>query len=91
MPRTCQPSSLSERREEAMKLLKFGGKLDLIRRARGLTIGQLAAKSEVPEKTLERICEGRGAPNAAHFVRLIKALEISLYAITPEDLEEEGL
>ena len=91
MPRACQSSTLSCCRRCRMKTLKFGGKLDLLRRAQGLIHGQLAAKSEVPEKTVERICEGRGAPCAAHFVRLVKALNISMDAIEPEDLEEEGL
>lgn len=74
-----------------MKALRFGGKVDLIRRAQGLTHSQLAAKSGVPEKTIERICEGRGAPCAAHFVRIVKVLRIDLEAIEPEDLEQEGM
>jgi transcriptional regulator with XRE-family HTH domain len=76
--------------EVPMKALRFGGKLDLLRRARGLTVGELSRTSGVPERTLERICEGRGAPCAAHLVRLLRALRISLDAIEPEDLEEEG-
>lgn len=71
-----------------MRTLKFGGKLDLIRRAQGLTFGQLHLKSGVPEKTLERICAGTSAPCAAHFVRLVKALNIDMDAIEPEDLDE---
>jgi transcriptional regulator with XRE-family HTH domain len=90
MPEVCQSSCLSGCRGCAMKVLRFGGKIDLIRRAQDLTIHQLSDKSGVKEKTLERICEGHGAPCAAHFVRIIKALHISLDAIEPEDLEEEG-
>ena len=86
-----QSSCLSDCRGCAMKVLKFGGKVDLIRRAQGLTIGQLSAKSAVPEKTLERIVEGRGAPKAAHFVRIMKALDIDLDAVDALDLEEEGM
>ena len=74
-----------------MKALRFGGKVDLILRAKGLTVGQLADKAGVPEKTMERICEGRGAPCAAHFVRIVKALDINLDAIEPADLEQEGV
>lgn len=71
-----------------MKTLKFGEKLDLLRRAQDLTYGELSVKAEVPGKTLERICAGKNAPSAAHFVRLMKALKISLEAVEPEDLEE---
>ena len=71
-----------------MRVLRFGGKLDLIRRAKGVTLAALSAKSGVPERTVERICAGQGAPCAAHFVRLIKTLGIDIDAIEPEDLEE---
>lgn len=71
-----------------MKTLKFGGKVHLIRRAKGLTLGQLSAKSGVPEKTLERVESGSGAPCAAHFVRIVKALSIDMDAIDAGDLEE---
>ncbi len=74
-----------------MKVLRFGGKLDLIRRAKGVTLAALAAKSGVPERTVERICAGQSAPCAAHFVRLVKTLNVDLDAIEPEDLEEGGL
>lgn len=71
-----------------MKTLRFGGKLDLLRRAQGLTLGELSDKSGVPEKTMERICSGANAPSAAHFVRIVKALRIDMDAIEPSDLEE---
>lgn len=67
--------------------LSFGLKLDLLRRAKGLTIGELALKSGVPEKTMERVILGQNAPSASHFVRIIKALCISMDAIEPGDLE----
>lgn len=71
-----------------MRTLGFGGKLDLIRKAAGLTIGETSRKSEVPEKTLERILAGKNAPSAAHFVRLVKAFNISMDAIEAYDLED---
>jgi transcriptional regulator with XRE-family HTH domain len=90
--RVRQPSGLSstlaERMAKAMKTLRFGGKLDLLRRAQGLTFSQLFLKTGVPEKTLERICAGASAPCAAHFVRIVKALNIDMDAIEPSDLEE---
>ncbi len=73
-----------------MKVLKFGGKLDLIRRARSVTLAELSAKSGVPQRTVERVCGGGSAPSAANFLRLIRALAISTDAFEPEDLEEEG-
>ena len=91
MPDSCQPSCVAARREAALKVLKFGGKLDLIRLAKGATLAELAVKSGVPERTVERICAGHNAPSAAHFVRLVRALDISLDAIEPEDLEGEEL
>lgn len=74
-----------------MRVLKFGAKVDLIRRAQGLTLHELAVKAGVPEKTIERVCEGHNAPCAAHFVRIVKALHISMDAIEPTDLEDEGM
>lgn len=74
-----------------MRTLKFGAKADLIRRAHGVTLAALSRMSGVPERTVERICSGHSAPCAAHFVRIVKALNISLDAIEPEDLEEEGV
>lgn len=70
-----------------MKNLKFGEKVNFIRRAQGLTLSSLSSKSGVPEKTVERICSGHNAPSAAHFVRLVKCLEIDMDVIDPSDLE----
>jgi transcriptional regulator with XRE-family HTH domain len=74
-----------------VKVLRFGGIVEILRRAQGLTHGDLSRKSGVPERSLERICAGKNAPSAAHFVRLMKALKVHLDAIEPEDLEEEGI
>lgn len=83
-----QPSLISGCRGCALKLLSFGGKADFIRRNLALTVGELAAKSGIPERTLERILEGQGAPRASHFVRLIRALKMNIDLIEPGDLEE---
>lgn len=91
MPWFCQPPCMPDALTETMRVLKFGAKLDLLRRAKGVTLGELSRMSGVPERTTERICAGQSAPCAAHFVRLIKSLGISLEAIDPADLEEEGL
>ncbi len=72
-----------------MKNLKFGEKANFIRRAQGLTLSKLSSLAGVPEKTIERICSGHNAPSAAHFVRIIKALEIDIDVIDPSDLERE--
>jgi transcriptional regulator with XRE-family HTH domain len=44
--------------------LKFADKLNIVRRSQSLTIGALASKSGVNESTMERICQGQGAPSA---------------------------
>lgn len=74
-----------------MKTLRFGGKLDLFLRSKDLTSGDLSRGTKIPEKTVERIRAGHGAPCAAHLVRILKFLKISLNAIDPRDLEEEAL
>ena len=70
------------------RVLRFGGKIDLIRRSKDLTLEDMAKLSSVPIKTLERIFAGHGAPCAAHFIRIMRALKISFDIIEPEDLEE---
>ncbi len=72
-----------------MNSLKFGGKINFLRRAAGISYGELARKSGVPEKTIERICEGKNAPDAANLVRLLRALRVDLDVIEPEDFEHE--
>lgn len=56
--------------------LKGGGTLDILRRAAGLTVGDLFRKSGVPEKTLERILAGRNKPTVDHFLAIIRALGV---------------
>ncbi len=72
-----------------MKNLKFGEKANFIRRAKGLTLSRLSSISGVPEKTVERICSGHNAPSAAHFVRIVKALDIDMDVIDACDLERQ--
>ncbi len=72
-----------------MKNLKFGEKANFMRRAQGLTLSGLASLSGVPEKTVERICAGHNAPSAAHFVRLLRAMDMDMDVIEPSDLERE--
>ena len=88
MDECCQPSLFAGCRGCALKVLSFGGKADFLRRNAGLTIGDLADKTGVPERTLERILEGQGAPRASHFVRIVKALRMNIDLIEPGDLEE---
>ncbi len=72
-----------------MKTLTFGAKLDLFLRERDLTNGALSRKTagKVPEKNIERYRAGQNAPSAAHLVRILKTLDVSLDAIDPGDLE----
>lgn len=71
-----------------MKTLKFGGKFDLFLRERDLTTGEAAKLTGIPEKTVERIRGGHSAPSAAHLVRILKRLKISLNAVEADDLKE---
>lgn len=74
-----------------MKHLKFGGKLDILRRAHGFTIGSLALKCGIPESTMERICLGQNSPSARNLVAILKSLHINLDVVEPEDFEEDGM
>lgn len=68
-----------------MKHLINGGRINLIRRNQGLTIGEYAAKCGVPEKTMERICLGSNAPEGPTLLRIIK-----LGGVSPDVLELDG-
>lgn len=59
-----------------MKRLNFGAKINGLREAADLTLGELARISGVPEKTLERVCRGENAPSIAHFYRLMAVLKV---------------
>lgn len=65
--------------------LKFSGKLDVYRRLKSLTVAELARKCAVNPDTMERLVEGRNAPNAATLKRIERALEIEF---EPEDFEQ---
>lgn len=87
MPAELESPRVFCRCEDPLKNLTFGEKANFLRRAKGWTLSVLSSKSGVPEKTVERICAGHNAPSAAHFVRLVKALDIDLDVIEPSDLE----
>ena len=76
---------------ETMKLLRFGAKLDLLRRGQGLTVGEFAAKCGVPERTMDRLCAGENAPKARSLFLIVTKGRISLSAFDADDFEEEGL
>lgn len=86
MPQFRQPSSLFE---APVNTLRGGGKFDFLRRVKGLTVGGTAKKTEISEKTLERILGGHNAPTVANFLRLLRVLEVEdvLSAFSPEDFE----
>lgn len=66
----------------------LGAKLDLIRRAKGLTIGETARICDIPERTMERILAGKNKPTAGHLFGILRGLRISLDAFVTEDFEE---
>lgn len=90
MPQPRQAANFSCSRGCPVRLLKFADKLELFRRGKGLTLSALAEKSRVKPDTLENIQQGRNAPSAANFLRIIRALEVSPEAFDPEDLEVES-
>lgn len=74
-------------------ILKYGGTIDVLRRAADLTHEDLAEASKIPKKTIERICSGRGSLTVPHFLRLMKVLHVKnvLKLFTPEDFEREAI
>lgn len=74
-----------------MTPLRFGSKLDLIRRGKGLTIGEFAAKCGVPERTMERICLGANAPSARHLFCILTQGKVSTDAFGSDDFGEDGI
>lgn len=70
-----------------------GGTIDVLRRAAGLTHEDLALLSKTPEKTINRICQGRTSLSVPTFLRICKALKVKdpLKVFAPEDFERRGL
>jgi transcriptional regulator with XRE-family HTH domain len=91
MPEVLQSPRLSDCGRCAVKTLKVGGKVDLARRAQGLTVGQFAAKCGVPEKTMERICQRQNDPSAKTLFLIVIRGKVSMDVFDEEDFGEEGL
>ncbi len=83
MDRECQHRNFGER--DYMRVLKFRDKLDLIRRMKGLKIGNFGKLCGLTPERMEDILEGTHAPCAADVLRIMRALEIRF---EPEDFEE---
>lgn len=68
----------------ALRTLKFGGKLDLYRRMKGLSIAALAEKVGVTPERMEDLLEAQHEPRAGDVVRIMLALDIRF---EPEDFK----
>ena len=55
----------------------LGGRIDRLRTSLGLTIEQLAAKSDLNKNTVNRIVKGVGKPHLETFFKLCTALRVS--------------
>lgn len=74
-----------------MKNLLVGGKINLARRAQGLSIEGFARQCRVPAKTMEPICLGDRDPSAKTFFLILRYGKVSLDLFDAEDFGEEGL
>ena len=88
MPRNRQPSPPSE---AFMKTLLVGGKVNIYRRALGLSIGGFARRCRVSEKTMEPICLQQRDPSAKTLWHIIHYGGMSPDAFDAEDFGQEGL
>lgn len=68
--------------------LKFGGKLDLYRRLKRLTIAQLAEKIGVSADRMENLLAAKHEPRASDIIRIQNTLDIFFEV---EDFVEDGL
>lgn len=84
MPPRRQPRSFPEARLMALRALKFGGKLDLYRRMKGLSISALAEKVGIKPDRMEDLLEATHEPRAGDIIRIQNALDIRFDA---EDFE----
>jgi hypothetical protein len=78
----------------SIDFLKYGGTLDILRIAEGLTYDELAKESGVDVKTVERACRGRGVVTLPHFLRILRVLRPNLVRhliklFPPEHFEQE--
>lgn len=85
----CKPPRPVEPEIDSMKTLAIGGKVNLARRAQGLTVGGFAKKCRVPEKTMEHICLQLRDPSLLTFLRIIRYGRVSIELFDPEDVGEE--
>ena len=85
-----QPPHVFECQRCAVKTLKVGGKVDLARRAQGLTVGQFAAKCGIPESTMERICLGQNDPSAKNLFLIVTKGKVSMNIFDEDDFGSEG-
>ena len=74
-----------------MKTLLVGGKINLFRRALGLTVGGFAKKCRVPEKTMESVCLQQRDPSAKTLFCIIRFGGMSADAFDLTDFGREGM
>lgn len=68
-----------------------GGRIDLVRRNLGLTLEQYANMCEVPEKTMERICQGKNPPSGLTLLKLIRLGNVNPDILDIKGWNEEGV
>lgn len=70
-----------------MNAVTLGGRIDRLRNSLGLTIEELAYRSDLNKNTVNRIVRGVGQPHLGTFFKLCSALDVSpgdLMEATPE-------
>lgn len=68
--------------------LKFGGKLELLRRSAGLSIAAAEKKSGMREGRWEELEQGLHEPRAGDFIRALLAVRCKDYTVfDPEDFD----
>ncbi len=72
-----------------MATTKVGTKLNLIRRAQGLTVGAFAKKCRIPESTMDRICSGYNEPSARNLYKIMRYGQVSIMAFDDTDFTSE--
>lgn len=75
-----------------VKHLAYGVSLDVLRRAADLTHEELAEGADVPFKTVQRVCRGKGRPDVLTLFKILRFLRVKnvLKVFPPEDFEREA-
>ena len=71
------------------QLLKFAEKMEILRKAKGMTMSEAERRCGFSEGRWERMIYRGNTPLADDFLKFMKAFDVSADAFEPEDFQEK--